>query len=141
MNSAQDTLPHNSNLVRWQRPVKLSCPLCGGLQSLRHVLNGCERALQERRYNPRHDKVLKVILWYIRKHLCAPGFHISGDLSSKVYDFPMHFCPTTEISDIVLWKEQTKQIFFIELMYVCVQDNFADASLRKRTGAMTSQHN
>ena len=82
-----------------------------------------------------------VILWYIRKHLCAPGFHISGDLSSKVYDFPMHFCPTTEISDIVLWKEQTKQIFFIELMYVCVQDNFANASLRKRTGAMTSQHN
>ena len=41
VNSAQDMLPHNSNLRQWKRPVAPSCLLCGDLQTLRHVLNGC----------------------------------------------------------------------------------------------------
>ena len=41
VNSAQDTLPHNSNLRRWKRPVAPASTLCGDLHTLRHVLNGC----------------------------------------------------------------------------------------------------
>ena len=59
VNSAQDTLPHNSNLRRWKRPVSPLCPLCGSLQTLRHVLNACKQALQERWYDRRHDEVLR----------------------------------------------------------------------------------
>ena len=55
VNSAQDMLPHNSNLRRWKRPVAPSCLLCGDLQTLRHVLNGCLRPLQKSRYDARHN--------------------------------------------------------------------------------------
>ena len=47
VNSAQNTLPHNTNLVRWKGPVSSMCPLYGGLQTLRHILNRCKQALQE----------------------------------------------------------------------------------------------
>ena len=131
MNSAQDTLPHNSNLMRWKRPVSPWCPFCGGLQTLRHVLNGCKQALQERQYNQRHDEVLREIVTYLGGHLSAADYQMVADLDSDTYTFPTHVCPTTERPDIVIWNEKTKTVYLIELT-VCFADNFADASMRKQ---------
>ena len=80
VNSAQDTLPHNSNLMGWKMPVSPWCPLCGGLQTLRHVLNGCKQALQERRYDQRHDEVLREIATYLGWHLSAADYQMVADL-------------------------------------------------------------
>ena len=53
LNSATDTLPHNSNLVRWYRgTLSNACKLCGQKQTLVyiHILNNCDVALKLRRY-------------------------------------------------------------------------------------------
>ena len=60
INSAVDTLPHNANLHLWPKRNDV-CPLCGNRQTLIHVLNACPVALQARRYNHRHDTVLRKI--------------------------------------------------------------------------------
>ena len=62
LNAATDTLPHNNNLERWYEGLHSgACKLCGGNQSLLHVLNSCDVALQIRRYNRRHDQVLRLL--------------------------------------------------------------------------------
>ena len=68
----QDT--HNSNLVRWKRPVSPLCLLCGGLQPLRHILNGCKQVLRERQYNQRQDEVLREIVTFLGQHLSAINY-------------------------------------------------------------------
>ena len=75
LNAAQDTLPHNANLAIWRRSEGLSsnCKLCGERQTLVHVLNHCQMALDLRRYNARHDAVLEVI----------DQFVIEGELNLK----------------------------------------------------------
>ena len=44
LNASQDTLPHNSNLARWKN-LSAACKLCGQRQTLQHVLNHCQVAL------------------------------------------------------------------------------------------------
>ena len=112
VNSAQDTLPHNSNLVRWKRPVSPWCPLCGDLQTLRHVLNGCKQALQERRYDQRHDEILREIVTYLGEHLSDADYQMVADLDSGTYTFPIHICPTTEC-DGFQGQSLTKQTAFV----------------------------
>ena len=62
INSVVDTLPHNANLQLWQKRRDDTCTLCGDRQTLIHVLNTCPVALQARRYNHRHDAVLRNIV-------------------------------------------------------------------------------
>ena len=63
LNAASDTLPHNANLSLWRKEDQLSaaCKLCGERQTLCHILNSCKVALELRRYNTRHDEVLRTI--------------------------------------------------------------------------------
>ena len=58
-NAAIDTLPANANLALWYKgQVSSKCRLRNfPSQSLKHVLDKCEVALQQRRFNPRHDAV------------------------------------------------------------------------------------
>ena len=130
VNSAQDTLPHNSNLVRWKRPVSPWCPLCGGLQTLRHVLNACKQVLQERRYDQRHNEVLREIVTYPGGHQSAADYQMVADFDSDTHTFPIHICSTTKRPDIVMRNEKTKTVYLVELT-VCFDENFADASMKK----------
>ena len=52
LNASSDTLPHNANLALWRKNEHLSaaCKLCGERQTLCHILNNCEVALELRRY-------------------------------------------------------------------------------------------
>ena len=69
LNAAVDTLPHNANLHLWKKKESDCCPLCGERQTLIHALNNCEVALGQRRYNERHDEVLRNIANAVAKKL------------------------------------------------------------------------
>ena len=131
LNAAQDTLPHNANLAIWRRSEGLSsnCKLCGERQTLVHVLNHCQVALDLRRYNARHDAVLEVIDQFVREN-CSPDVEAITDLPAYDYIFPACIAPTDLRPDVVLWSPAQKSAVLVELT-VCYETNFEDAHRRK----------
>ena len=125
LNACQDTLPHNSNLAVWQGHPS-ECKLCGRRQTLLHVLNNCSVALGLRRYNMRHDDVLKVIFNFLQTYL-PPNHSIVADLGQTPYTFPPHIASRP---DIVIWNDQDRTVVLLELT-VCFETNFVKAYERK----------
>ena len=83
LNAASDTLPHNSNLARWYRgSCTDQCTLCGKKQTLLHVLNNCEVALNLRRYNMRHDRILQLIVTATQAYSPA-SYQLVADLRTR----------------------------------------------------------
>ena len=130
LNAASDSLPHNANLALWKKGEQISaaCRLCGIRQSLCHILNNCEVALQLRRYNSRHDEVLSVILDFMTKQM-PDETTIVTDLSDN-YQFPPCLALTDLRPDLVAYDVQTKSALLLELT-VCFETNFEDARKRK----------
>jgi hypothetical protein len=130
LNAAVDTLPHNANLHLWKKKESHACPLCREKQTLIHVLNSCEVALEQRRYNQRHDGVLRVIASAVRK--CLPETtSLTADLDSN-YQFPLHIISTDLRPDIVWWNDSEKELCLCELT-VCFETSFREAAQRKET--------
>ena len=129
LNTAVDTLPHNSNLHMWKKESD-SCPLCGERQSLIHVLNCCRVARDLRGYNVRHDTVLKVIADTVKEHL-PPSHKLTVDLDH--YQFPIHISPTDLRPDIVLLSDSEKQQFILAELTVSFETSFEAAAERKVT--------
>jgi hypothetical protein len=70
LRAVSDTLPSNTNLVLWKKLEDPTCVLCQDQPaSLKHVLSSCKRALSDRRYAWRHDKVLNEIAQCIEPSL------------------------------------------------------------------------
>ena len=129
LNASQDTLPHNSNLARWKN-MSAACTLCGQRQTLQHVLNHCQVALDLRRYNARHDGVLDVIHSFVSADL-PRGYQAIADLPDQApYTFPPHIATTDSRPDLVVWNDATREVMLFELT-VCFEPNFDDALLRK----------
>ena len=106
------------------------CKLCGEKQTLLHVLNHCEVALQLRRYNKRHDAVLSIISELAESHL--PDCHqLTTDLSGVEYHFPTHIVATNLRPDLVMWSDATRSLKLIELT-ICFESGFLKASTRKQ---------
>jgi len=86
LQSAIDAAPTAANLKRWGLSVGSEpCKLCGGYETLLHVLNNCPRALQDGRYTWRHNSVLFHIVKQMRESgfvgeffADLPGFRASG---------------------------------------------------------------
>src|SRR5580692_300862 len=57
--SMYDQLPSGDNLARWKVSQDDKCALCGGVQTLNHVLASCKEALGSGRYTWRHNQVLR----------------------------------------------------------------------------------
>ena len=112
LNSAVDTLPHNANLHLWKKKENSSCPLCGEKQSLIHVLNACSVARDKRRYNVRHDSVLREVVATIQEFL-PPTYELTADTGS--YSFPQHIVPTDMRPDIVWWNNKGHVLYIAEL--------------------------
>ena len=127
LNSAVDMLPHNANLALWRKRGSDSCPLCGERQSLIHVLNSCQVALQERRYNACHDAILTEIASLLSTYTPTTA-NLSADLGT--YIFPHHIVPTDLRPDIVWWDDSVRKILLIELT-VCFESSFQHAAERK----------
>ena len=128
INSAVDTLPHNANLRLWRKRNDDACPLCGDRQTLIHVLNACPVALQARRYNHRHDAVLRKIVAVVSDHL-LPTETLTSDISD--YQFPHHIVPTSSRPDIVWWDDTKKKLSLVELT-ICFETSFDGAAERKQ---------
>ena len=103
------------------------CPLCGECQTLIHVLNACNTALNLRRYNERHDLVLTELYHFAKQHL-SPSISIAADLEE--YSFPQHIVATDLRPDIVCWDEAQKRVWLMELT-VCYEACFQAAADRK----------
>ena len=129
LNSATDTLPHNSNLAKWNKGIHSNtCKLCGKNQSLLHVLNNCEVALKCRRYNRRHDQVLGVIVAMTQSYL-PDTYQLTADLTTS-YNFPHHIVATNLRPDLVVWSDVKKRLYIVELT-ICYETGFYEASERK----------
>ena len=126
LNAVTDTLPHNHNLFKWKKLSSPNCQLCGFDQSLAHILNSCQKALQLRRYNTRHDDVLSVIHNFCQQHL-LDGYQITVDLPGQ-YSFPQDIATTNQRPDIVIWSPST--IHLVELT-VPFETNMSHAAERK----------
>ena len=130
LNATTDTLPHNSNLSLWGRSaVSRNCKLCGQHQTLVHVLNHCPVALRLRRYNHRHDAVLRVMADLMKAHI-SPSQNLMIDIPETSYHFPLHIINTDSRPDILLWQDDTREITLLELT-VCFETNFEEAKRRK----------
>ena len=120
LNSAVDTLPHNANLFLWKKRDSDSCTLCGERQTLIHVLNTCEVARDERRFNARNC--------FTPLNSTPPTANLSADLNS--YSFPHHIVATDLRPDIVWWNDSVKKILLIELT-ICFESSFQQAAAAK----------
>ena len=131
MNAATDTLPHNANLALWRHADGISgnCKLCGNTQTLVHVLNSCQVALNLRRYNSRHDAILTKIATFAKFHL-PNTFKILSDLPGTSYLYPPHIGTTDLRPDLLIWSDEAKEINLIELT-ICFETAFDEAIRRK----------
>ena len=123
LNAAVDTLSHNANLHLWKKESDC-CPLCRERQTLIHTLNNCEVALDQHRYNERHDEVLRSIANAIAKKL-PPATNFTADLEATYHIAPTDLCP-----DIVWWDDSHKQLWLAELTF-CFETSFEEARERK----------
>ena len=115
LNAALESLPTNNNLHLWGRKNYSSCPLCKDEhQSLQHVLNGCSKAQDLRRYCIRHDNVLEAISNFIKDNL-PQSTSYSVDLPETEYIFPQHIVSCQQRPDIVWWDDSVKKMVLAEL--------------------------
>ena len=92
------------------------------------MLNNCPVARELRRYNARHDVVLKEIAAAIQPYL-SPSSVLSIDIHDTD-EFSLHIVSTDLRPDIVWWNTQNRSLSLVELT-VCFENNFEDAARRK----------
>ena len=127
-NASIDTLPTNGNLHTWGKKTRDTCTLCGAhRQSLLHVLNHCQVAMDLRRYSERHDEVLKVFGDAIKASL-QPDFSVTINLPMQNYRFPHHITPTNMRP---WWNDVQRELWLFELT-ISYDSLLAEARERKR---------
>ena len=134
LNSVTNTLPSPDNLKRWGKRVVSKCPLCGNTGTLEHILNFCQVALTQKRYNYRHDSVLnhlaKVILESkpddIEVYADIPGLDLNG------CTIPPDILVTISRPDLVIINRSLKSVYLLELT-CSFERNILAAHQRKST--------
>ncbi|XP_071507989.1 uncharacterized protein, partial [Diadema antillarum] len=130
--AAINALPTADNLSRWGKRLNTRCTLCGNHETLLHILNNCKSALEQGRYNYRHDSILQYLVSFIGKvkpdkvicHADLPGHDINGGT------VPSDLTPTSERPDIVLVNQSSKSVVIGELT-VPFESNIDSAHNRK----------
>ena len=134
LNATIDCLPHNANLRQWGRSQTDSCPLpgCGLRQTTAHILSNCKTALNQLRYNFRHDSVLTYISQVLDKSRFEAYVDIPGHKTANNGTIPAHVgIVSLDRPDIVVLDNNSKKIFYFEL--TCPNEkNESDAHLRKQ---------
>ena len=97
LNSVQLTLPTPDNLKRWGKNVSGKCELCNSIKcTLQHILTGCKKALQERRYTWRHDSILTEIGSTIKEEIKGFNERPEKDLLSDDNRLDIRFVKAKE---------------------------------------------
>ena len=102
LNAIIDTLPTNSNLVRWKKRTNDKCDMCKNKETLMHVLNNCVECLD--RYTWRHNSILLHIKNFLVKdmpentkiYLDLPGHH------KGISTVPVDIVVTNQKPDMVI---------------------------------------
>ena len=114
LNSAIDTLPTKVNLKLWGKRTSDKCR-CGKRETLNHILNGCEMALQEGRYTYRHDTILKYISDCLDREKFKCYVDIEGCQTPAGGTIPPNLVVTTLRPDIVIIDKRKKEVNVFEL--------------------------
>ena len=114
MNSAIDTLPTKVNLKLWGKRASDKCR-CGKKETLNHILNGCDMALQEGRYTYRHDNILKYISDCLDRVKFNCYVDIPGCQTPAGGTLPPSLVVTALRPDIVIIDKQKKEVNVFEL--------------------------
>ncbi|MFI5407014.1 MAG: hypothetical protein ACHQ1D_10950 [Nitrososphaerales archaeon] len=78
--AVQSQLPTFANLHRWNRAPSNLCPMCGQIQSNKHVLSNCGSSGALSRYTNRHNTILKLLINWIAPKL-QDSLELYHDLS------------------------------------------------------------
>ena len=114
LNSAIDTLPTKVNLKLWGKRASDKCR-CGRRETLNHILNGCDMALQEGRYTYRHDNILQYISDCLDRVKFTCYVDIPGCQTPAGGTLPPNIVVTTLRPDIVIIDKQKKEVNIFEL--------------------------
>ena len=134
LNATIDCLPHNANLKQWGRSATDRCPLlgCGLRQTSSHVLSNCKIALNQLRFNFRHDSVLTYLSQVLDKSRFEIYIDIPGHQTVNSGTIPPQVgVVTLDRPDVVILDNVKKQISYFEL--TCPDEkNESAAHLRKK---------
>ena len=130
--AAINALPTADNLSRWGKKLNTRCLLCGNHETLLHILNNCKRALEQERYNFRHDSILKYIVSSLQEVKPA-NISCYADLPEHTVNggtVPPDILPTAERPDLVIVDDDHKSVLIGELT-VPFESNTKSARQRK----------
>ena len=135
MNSTLDTLPTNSNLLKWDKRSNAHCELCNGKETLLHTLNNCPTMLEQGRYTWRHNSVLNLIASMLVTHINQTNWKVFADLPKMTCSanstIPQDILQTSQRPDIALMITTDKILLILELT-VSFEQCIVDARSRKR---------
>ena len=119
MRACVDCLPSYANLRRWNKVLSDKCVLCDQRETMRHSLNGCTVALNQLRFNLRHDSILLHVVRQTLASKCHDDKRIIADLPGYTLDsggtIPPELVVTTKFPDLVLIHKETKKVEIFEL--------------------------
>ena len=107
--AATNSLATPDNLLRWGKKTTSRCHLCPQIGTLLHVLNNCSVALNQSRYDYRHNSVLQYIVQTIMDNKKSnidvyadlPDFNIAGGT------IPPNIAITSQKPDLVILNKNT----------------------------------
>ena len=114
----QSQLPTLANLARWGRASSNLCPLCGAVQSNKHVLSNCSHPDVLVRFTNRHNKILDMLATWFSSKL-DNKFTIYVDLPGSRHKQVTDIFSTVR-PDLVIVKE--KSVLIVELT-ICHETN------------------
>ena len=145
MDSVIDTLNTNANLCRWGKKISDKCKHCGNKETLHHVLNSCQTALQDGRFTWRHDNLLRYLIDLIHEGIKKTEAQIFADLDIPPFKktgastIPNECTQTNLRPDIcVLWKNLRKILLFeLSVPFELNIDKAHDYKTQKYTPLLT----
>ena len=114
LNSSIDTLPTKVNLKQWGKLSNDKC-YCGRRQTLNHILNCCNRSLNDGRYTFRHDCILHYISQCLDKQKFKCYIDIEGEQTAAGGTLPPHVIVSNLKPDIVVVNQKDKKVSIFEL--------------------------
>ena len=118
LRACSETLPSPSTLVRWNYKFSRKCPLCDApLCNVKHILNCCPKALEDGRYTWRHDKILLLLIHFLKEF--NPSSSVFADIPEfRAHDSPQATVPSSIISTTArpdIFMKSNNNIILLEL--------------------------
>ena len=105
----EDQCPSPQVLKCWRKIENATCPVCLAAGcSLKHILVGCNSALQQNRYTWRHDSILLALYRAVREAVNRGHARLKRGIAE--YHIKPLLCPVEFCLQLVPSKAQAKQL-------------------------------